>query len=265
MNKIGVNLLLNSGVSGEDLIKFLSHLGFEAAFTGVLEEREEQENIANLLSKYSIEYEFLHAPSKGINNIWLENEEGEAVLTILKGSLERCREVGVGKLVVHLSSGDDAPPISDIGMNRFKRLVDFSDKIGVQIAFENQRKMGNLAWAVESFPSAGFCYDTGHENCFTNGKRFMPLLGDRLVCTHIHDNFGEHNRDLHMLPFDGNVDFEGVVKELKRVDYKGSLMLEINPKQCDKYGVSNPYGKMELFDYLTVASIRIKKIRDMWK
>lgn len=263
MRKIGINLIRNMEISADDYIKTIAELGFKKTFSGVLENEKEQLRIADFAAKHSIEFETLHAPFKRINNIWFEGEIGEDVLSELKMGLRRCKKVGAKIFVVHLSSGDNAPTLNDIGMKRFEELVEHADKNGVMIAFENQRKMGNLAWAIEKFPSVGFCYDTGHENCYTPGKEFLPLLGDRIVCTHIHDNFGIYNNDLHLIPFDGNVNYERVASNLRHWGYKGSLMLELKYKQSERYSLENPYGNLSIEEYLSRAAESARKLRDM--
>jgi sugar phosphate isomerase/epimerase len=44
-----------------------------------------------------------------------------------------------------------------------------------------------------------FCYDSGHENCFTPGADFLAKYGDKLAALHHHDNDG--SSDQHLLPF----------------------------------------------------------------
>ena len=92
--------------------------------------------------------------------------------------------------------------------------------------------LANLAWAMEAFPDQGFCWDCGHEACFTQGREYMPLFGHRLICTHIHDNSGEFNADYHQLPFDGVFDYGRFARQIQASGYTGSLMLEVmaNPK-----------------------------------
>ena len=59
------------------------------------------------------------------------------------------------------------------------------------------------------------------------------MYGDRLCCTHIHDNYGASytkvpivHGDCHMLPFDGSLDFERIMRDMRSVGYEGVLMLE---------------------------------------
>jgi hypothetical protein len=106
-------------------------------------------------------------------------------------------------------------------------VVDHAVQRGIKVAFENQRMLANLAWAMEAFPDQGFCWDCGHESCFTPGREYMPLFGKRLICTHIHDNSGEFNADNHQLPFDGAMDFDRFARHIKASGYTGSLMLEV--------------------------------------
>ena len=71
MRKIGMNLaamIVNSENEMPAVIEKMTECGFNATFTGMFE-MEKQMEIANLLSKHGIEYETLHAPSAGINNM----------------------------------------------------------------------------------------------------------------------------------------------------------------------------------------------------
>ena len=101
----------------------------------------------------------------------------------------------------------------------------------------------------------GFCWDCGHEGCFTPGRRYMPLFGDRLICTHIQDNEGIYNKDTHLIPFDGALDF-GYVAEALRSAPEVPLTLELKRKAV-------PYEGMSDEDYLARAAAAVKRLRDM--
>ena len=129
-----------------------------------------------------------------------------------------------------------------------------------EIAFENQRKPDRLAWAFEKFgrmPHVGFCFDCGHEGCFTQGVQFLPLYGDRVLCTHIHDNDCVQGEDLHVLPFDGKLDFGRVARQIRESRYAGPLTLEIHAVN------SNKYDFMTLQAFLERAAHSIKRLRSM--
>ena len=71
----------------------------------------------------------------------------------------------------------------------------------------------------------GFCYDCGHEACHTNSEQYLPKIGNRLFCTHIHDN--DTLSDQHLIPFDGQIDFNSIASELKHCGYNGNITLEL--------------------------------------
>ena len=105
-------------------------------------------------------------------------------------------------------------------------------------------------------PYVAFCWDCGHENCFTPGWEFMPLFGNRLICTHIHDNMGTP-KDEHMIPFDGSNDFARKAELLKKSGFEGSLMLELSRNSSDRY------TDLSWEEYSQRAADAAKKLRAM--
>jgi len=259
MRDIGINLHACKGFSDEEYIKIIKDLGFNATFSGVYAP-EKQVKISELCAKYGITYETIHAPFPyiGINGMWLWGFGGEKMLKTLKNSVDNCALAGVKIMVVHLSSGDIAPPPTKLGKRRFIELVEYATKKNVTIAFENQRKLGNITWAFETFPkgtNVGFCWDIGHESCFTPGREYMPLFGDRIICTHIHDNSGRYNDDAHLIPFDGKIDYARKMNYLKEYNYRGSLMLELKARKN--------YDTLSGEDYLKKAADSVKILAEM--
>ena len=251
MRRIGINHGCVKGISDEEFVEMISSLGFESTFSGVMADVEKQSRFSNLLAKKNIAYDTLHAPFSHINDIWLSGEKGDRMLGELKETIDRCSLVGAKIAIIHLSSGETPPPMSDIGRGRFLSLVEYAKKKGIKPAFENQRKLANLAWMMEEFAGddgIGFCWDAGHEGCFTPGKQFMPLFGDRLCALHLHDNRGIYNADDHMLPLDGNLDFARVTKQIKASGYQGTMMLEVFRESSDFYSSYTPLA------YLTRAA-----------
>lgn len=258
MRKIGINMHAKKGLSSADFAKVAHELGFSTVFSLPKAPEVMLENV-NALAAVGMSYETLHAPFKGINAIWHEGDEGEDMLQKLKDSVDMCVTVDAPITVVHLSSGNTPPPPTDVGRGRFIRLVDYAIGKGVKIAFENQRKLHNISWAFEEFQdtdTVGFCWDCGHESCFTPGRRYMPLFGNRLICTHIHDNSGVYNADEHLLPFDGQIDFGYVAQTIKESGYTGSLMLEIK-------GNSDFYADLSVAAFLEKAAAAAKRLRTM--
>ncbi|MBE5785017.1 MAG: sugar phosphate isomerase/epimerase [Clostridiales bacterium] len=256
MRRIGMNMHTIKGMDDNAFLREIAALGFTATFMKTLPLKE-QEAAAALCAKHGICCETLHAPFSHINDIWLPGEGGDAMLAELREAVEHCLIAGAKIAVVHLSSGVNAPPVTDIGRLRFGKLVEYARKRGVKIAFENQRKLANLAWAMETFDdaAAGFCWDCGHEQSLAGGMRYMPLFGKRLITTHIHDNHGIADRDEHLIPFDGTLDYGYVARMLREANYSGTLMLELYRR--DRYSNISPEA------YLAWAAKAAKRLRSM--
>ena len=211
--------------------------------TFLMSEEKDFENLVPKIQKNNIIIDTLHAPFRGeqnINALWLRGRDAKKMMLRLKDGIDKCEKFGIPVLVVHVSSGDKAPHINDLGYKRFSSLYEYSQKKNVKLAFENQRKIANLAFMLEQFENAGFCWDCGHEAAFAYGRQYMPMFGERLCALHIHDNFGKHNGDNHMIPFDAGIDFERVTSQIASSGYTGTMMLELGRNHTDFYKNCSP-------------------------
>ncbi len=255
MRKLGVNIDALAPEELKEHVQIIKNVGFEAVFLS-FDTVEATVERCKLVREAGLEVDNLHAPFNGINHMWLEGEEGEQMLARLMATVDCCAILGLKKTVVHLSSGFDSPQVNDIGTARYDRLVAYGKEKGVQIVFENLRKLANVAFAMERYPEAGFCWDSGHELCYTPGWEFMPLFGKRMTCIHLHDNLGILTADQHLLPFDGKRDWEKTARYIKESPYDGPIMLEI---------AYNPafYGKLTVEEYYARAYAAAKKLQGL--
>ncbi len=261
MNKLGLNFVGSFGVSVDEFAGYMEQNGFEKTFSGMGESDAAIAKMAEDFARHGITYDTIHCPFSHINDMWYDEDNG--MLAELKTAVDRSVIAGAPILVVHLSSGLTPPPPTDVGRGRFIELVDYATSKNIKIAFENQRMLGNLAWAFEQFPddNVGFCWDTGHEYCFTPGRQYMPLFGNRLICTHIQDNNCQFDVDNHFIPFDGKIPFDCIAKQIKEVGYKGTLMFEVFPRFAPpKY---ESYQEYTAEQFIKRAGDAAKRIRDM--
>ncbi len=254
----GINLFCyakEGEIELSEQIELMKNYGFRHTFI-MADSPELMDENAEKISSSGLVIDTLHAPFYKINDIWEKGDAGEIVLSRLKSSVAQCHRYGVPVLVVHLSSGLPAPLISDAGNERFSRLMEYAEKLGVKIAYENQRCLANIALAFERFSEARFCWDVGHEGCFTPGKRYMPLFGERLETVHLHDNNLVYNQDLHLLPYDGRLDYGYIAQTLANADYNGTLMIEAFR------GHSELYSNMKPEEYYERAAKNINRLKD---
>jgi sugar phosphate isomerase/epimerase len=236
--KIGINIDAYNGLDLEKQVELMKENGFTSTF--FMSDSPFANRICELSGKAGIVCESVHAPFDGINDIWADDNSGEIMLKRLFDSVDVCKRHCIPVSVVHISSGVPAPRINDVGFDRFKRLVDYADKNGVKIAFENQRVLSNIAYLFEQLENTGFCWDVGHEEAFAHGRRYMPLFGDRIAAVHIHDNMKIHNGDIHILPYDGKIDFEYVASEIAARGYDKAVMLEVMTANSNLYNNVSP-------------------------
>jgi sugar phosphate isomerase/epimerase len=66
--------------------------------------------------------------------------------------------------------------------------------------------------------------------------------------------------DLHLLPFDGVVDWNGAAARLNKYNYQGELTFELNRKSKPNRYENDGYGKISLLEYVTEAYKRACKV-----
>jgi sugar phosphate isomerase/epimerase len=262
--RLGINANCLIGISEKDALKLIKDAGFDSIFISAYENDEVAE-IKREADALGLESEFIHAPFRGINAIW---EQGMGYLTIfeqMKQTVDSAANNGIKKVITHVSSGWNAPAVCDLGLARFDELVLYARERGVTLAFENLRKVGNLAYLADRYASMDnvrFCYDCGHENCYTNPVRWLDIFKDKVTCTHIHDNPGReindyvNDFDIHVLPFDGTCDYERMMRDLDKYGYDGILTLEVTHNKPE-------YENWTPEQFLATCYERIKRISEM--
>ncbi len=264
MRKIGIIMHAVKGMSDEEYLREISSAGFSATFTTPREDKE-MYDLAELCEKYNVSIESLHADCTGGLDIWRDGDEGDMVTERFKACVDACALVGVPIAVVHLD-GHGFGGITEIGHDRYKRVVDYAYSKNVKIAFENQNDPVPVGWALDTFGEnyAGYCYDCGHARFTLGGDDFIKRFGERIICVHLHDNLGpvvDGNNDFHMVPLDGNINFERIVDELKEVKFNGTVMLEL--KYRGTLGNVHYYDHMNASDYIKHAFGAANRLRDM--
>ena len=132
--------------------------------------------------------------------------------------------------------GNNREYIMDYNYKFFKKLAPHAENCGVKLAIEN---VGNYRGHAVTETAEGLielldmldsdvfvaCYDSGHSNCLTDDPiGMLTKLGDRIACTHIHDN--DCTVDQHLLPYYGKLDFEKTMEALANTGYNGNLNYE---------------------------------------
>ncbi len=152
-----------------------------------------------------------------------------------------CHLVGCPRLVIHPQmpfgwGGTEDPEVAyQFTLELLRDLMPDCETYGVTVCLENmpflkQRisTMDRIAEVVRAVGNshAAICMDTGHVNVFENADLgdAVRQAGDLLAALHVHDN--REQRDMHLLPWSGNADWEHFIEALAASSYHGPLTLE---------------------------------------
>ena len=262
--KLGIMANCLEGVSAYDALDKIKEAGFEAFFTNDYK-LDDVKKIKEKADMLGLSYDFIHAPFYSINQMWTSGMGYLEVMSYMKESIDSASVCGIPYVITHVSSGWNPPAVCDMGLARYDELVLYAKERNVTLAFENLRLLGNLTCLMdryEKMDNVKFCFDCGHEHCYTKTVNMMDVFTTRVCCTHIHDNFSRKledrvgDFDLHLLPFDGTYDYEKMMRKLDEYNYGGTLMLEV-------WQNNDEYKKMSHMDFLRTCYERILKISKM--
>jgi sugar phosphate isomerase/epimerase len=167
----------------------------------------------------------------------LHEEQARETRRRLGIAFRNARALGV-RIIVHHPSGRSLSTDED------RRRLDAESMLlaeicepGIRLALENSSTTASMDYLVALADAlgparAGVCVDTGHAALGDLGPgRALRMAGPRLITTHLQDNQGQ--RDDHMPPGDGLIDWDDVAAALTEVRYAGCLMLELTDQPPD--------------------------------
>lgn len=223
----------NEDVSIIETIKSIKNVGFRQVFVQWYDEEWEysQEEQVKLCKELGLNIIFAHLGYQNTNSIWKEGEGGDILVERYKKNIKECKENDITMVVMHLVSGKKAPMYGELGLNRIRKIVEYAKELDVKVAFENTKIKGYLEYVLENIKddNVGICFDAGHYHVHFNDEFNFEFFKDRIFAVHLHDN--DKTDDLHLLPFDGTINWESVITKLKESNYTGPVTLEL----CYRY------------------------------
>ena len=258
--KLGMSILNShpEQLSIENQIELFAEIGFHSIFlsSGVTQDFSKIPFFATLARSLGVVLEAVHAPSWGLDSVW-NNGDCEEYKIGLKRIIDECATADIDMLVMH-SSGNATQMLNENSFSFFREVETYAQERNVRIAYENSVSTTHLqAVLKDTSIYHGFCYDIGHKNCYTPQDNLIELVGRRMIYTHIHDNGLLSNVDMHLLPFDGKIDWLEEVSALRKIGYKGTLNLELS---CT---YSSAYQSMSFRQFVKEAYSRLNRLIDI--
>lgn len=259
-------------LSTEEQIELFKRIGFDAFFTNwdgnIMRYRE-------LADELGLIYQSVHAPFHNAAKMWKSDTDAQQAVDELLCCVKECAKADVPIVIIHPYIGFEVSEnISEYGIENFRIVVEEAKSDGIKIAFENvegEEYLKALMDAFENYENVGFCWDSGHEMCYNRGKDMLSLYGDRLIATHINDNLGVSDSngnifwtdDLHLLPFDGIIDFRNVATRLNKYRYNDILTFELNRYSKPNRYENNKYANMPIEEYISECYSRACRVAYM--
>lgn len=248
----------NEKVNVIQTINSIQKAGFKNVFIQWMDEHWEisQEKQIKLVKEKGLNIIFAHLGYQNINSIWEDGCEGDVLVKRYQKDIKNCKENQIPMVVMHLTSKKVAPLYNKIGLNRIQKIVNYAQEIGVKVAFENTKIKGYLEYVMQNIKNenVGICYDAGHCHVHFNDEFNYEFFKDRIFAVHLHDN--DQSDDLHLLPFDGTIDWKYVIKKLKECNYQGPITLELTYRY--------DYLNLSLDEFYRKGYERGKKLVKIW-
>jgi len=193
----------------------------------------------NALPAPSIHLPFIEGGGRE-EKIWVsalspDRKERAYAIDEIKRALELTDYVTPSYVVMHLGNPDEkfTPVAFDYAYAVIAQIRTFA---GVKIMVENIPNEISTIDRIQEFKRVaevtdiGICYDTGHGHLqkTTTSNDFF----DAIDTTHIHDNGGD--KDDHLWPFEGTINWPGLIEKLVVAEYRGEFIFETRSDDLGK-------------------------------
>ena len=200
-----------------------------------------------ILDRVGIAVEQTHAPFNRYRHY-----PAEAFLTYYQRVFAASKIVGAKYVVVHAdeyrtTDHYDEEEITAFAYDYLAPYVEYAAGNGMCVAIENlfedvvahcpqidgksrfTARVGELKGLIERFhtPEVVCCWDFGHAKCAFGNEKMLDAFREMsryIACTHVHDNY--YGRDLHLMPFLGEIDWETHMEHFRKIGYPGKLSFE---------------------------------------
>ena len=183
-----------------------------------------------------------HAPfADRIDITALDPAVREAAVIEVLVACEAAARLGCSQVVLHPGpERDGRPPEAEFlqhmhfAAESLNRVAARCCQLGVGLLLENMlahllfghvRDMMYLLGEIKTC-QVGTCLDTGHAHLARELDIVIQKLSGHLKMVHVNDNNG--HRDDHLPPGEGGIDWTWFLRELRRADFHGVLVLELH-------------------------------------
>lgn len=201
--------------------------------------KSEQLDFAQLKAwseKYNVNLWSFHLPFWPFDEIDISNKElAEKSINYLSEFIKKGSEIGIKKYVIHASgepiAEEDRKSRMECAKKSLYTLAEIAKGYGSVILVEDLprtclgRNSDDMMELLSAHPDLRACFDTNHL-LDEDIVKFIHVLGDKIVSTHISDY--DFNNERHWLPGEGDISWQELIRALKDVKYQGIWLYEID-------------------------------------
>jgi sugar phosphate isomerase/epimerase len=201
------------------------------------------------------DYEWGRAGAPPVNVASTDRAGRIEAMDEIKRALEIAEQIPFRFLVQHLGTPNESfsEKKFEAAMTSIEHLRAFAKPLGVRILLENipneLSTPDRLVQMIHNahFDDVGVCFDFGHAHMMSSVSEAFEIVRHLVCSTHVHDN--DRNKDLHLWPGQGTIDWKVSVGLLRSAPQRPPLLLEL--EEDEKV---NPLEKLtETFDTLETA------------
>jgi sugar phosphate isomerase/epimerase len=231
--------ILATGVREIEIMAARQHLDYR--------DSNQVRDVAQWFSDHGLTLRSLHAPlyddldwgRRGgltISIACLERRLRIASMDEIKRAIEVAERIPFRYLILHMGL-----PGEDYDLNKFdaaftslEHLRIFAKERGTEILLENIPSELSAPARIREFLQytrldLKVCFDTGHAHMAGGVQPAFDTLRDRIAAIHVHDNHGE--KDEHLPPFEGSIDWTQTVRSFRSLDAQVPILLELNSQR----------------------------------
>ncbi|GAB4312384.1 MAG: sugar phosphate isomerase/epimerase [Methanobacteriaceae archaeon] len=235
--KIGVSTLALYPASLEEVLSYLEDLNVK--YCEIINEYPYHDLDDNIIDSYNLKIN-IHAPLSDINLASSNYAIRKSSISQIKKSIETASSMDSKIVVVHPGSisvmaSKFKEKVNRDSVSSLRECSSYAEEHSIALCVENMPKIDGfmcqniheLEKLVEEIDSF-ITLDVGHAH--TNQYNVEEMLKlERIRHIHLSDNNGSY--DSHNAVGSDNVDFKFLIKQLKKLKYKGNLTVEVKNKE----------------------------------
>lgn len=235
--------ILDAGIRQVEIFAARQHFDYREA--------NQVRDVAQWFSDHGLHLHSLHAPlypdtdwgrlgGQPVSITYTERGHRIDSMDEIKRAIDVAERVPFRYLILHMGLPDEEYELRkfDAAFTSIEHLRIFAKERGAEILLENIPNELSTPERLLSFihytrmENLKICFDVGHAHMVGSVKDAFQTLKDRILSTHVHDNNKE--KDDHLLPFDGDINWVETVRDFRSLDGQFPLLFEVRNEGPEK-------------------------------